>query len=397
MKSVYRRMILLIVLIGVSAVSVFGECNNLISQPFVTNFVLVLDRSGSMAGKPLEDAKAALSDFIVNMRDGDRASLVVFGDDVGVAQKMTQDKDALIQAVHKVAVSGLTRLYDALAKAAQVLNSQDGIKVIVFLTDGRDNKSTLNLTDIRSMNLGEGIFVYGLGLGDVDGNALAALTSATGGTYGYAKVSGGLLDLYGRVHSHYYDTAATLASAGAFTITSVPSGVQVKLDGKVVGTTPLKLDGVPVGDHEVRVEFKLGSWVCGKAESRQGYRNIITARESELPTDLVVESAPTNSAVFLDGAYVGMTSLTPSFGKDYSSQLKIKSVPKGRHTLKVVAVPDFDISPSQVMEFEFTMGDKGRYVMVKTLMGTAQFDNGELIKRQFKMPSFPGGFGSSPF
>jgi hypothetical protein len=80
-------MILLIVLIGVSAVSVFGECNNLISQPFVTNFVLVLDRSGSMAGKPLEDAKAALSDFIVNMRDGDRASLVVFGDDVGVAQK----------------------------------------------------------------------------------------------------------------------------------------------------------------------------------------------------------------------------------------------------------------------------------------------------------------------
>jgi hypothetical protein len=50
---------------------------------------------------------------------------------------MTQDKDALIQAVHKVAVSGsLTRLYDALAKAAQVLNSQDGIKVIVFSRTG---------------------------------------------------------------------------------------------------------------------------------------------------------------------------------------------------------------------------------------------------------------------
>jgi hypothetical protein len=63
------------------------------------------------------------------------------------------------------------------------------------------------------MNLGEGIFVYGLGLGDVDGNALAALHLCDRGNLRLRQGLRRLLDLYGRVHSHYYDTAATLASA----------------------------------------------------------------------------------------------------------------------------------------------------------------------------------------
>ena len=54
------------------------DCGTFIPEPPVSNFVLVLDRSGSMAGEPLEDAKQALAGFIGSMRDGDRASLVSF-------------------------------------------------------------------------------------------------------------------------------------------------------------------------------------------------------------------------------------------------------------------------------------------------------------------------------
>ena len=47
----------------------------------------------------------------------------------------------------------LRRHYDAIAKAATIIHSESGARIIVFLTDGDDNSSKFKIKDIESMNL----------------------------------------------------------------------------------------------------------------------------------------------------------------------------------------------------------------------------------------------------
>ena len=48
------------------------------------NLALIIDRSGSMRGQKIEDARAAASKMIDNLRDGDRAAIVSYASDVRV-------------------------------------------------------------------------------------------------------------------------------------------------------------------------------------------------------------------------------------------------------------------------------------------------------------------------
>jgi hypothetical protein len=52
---------------------------------------------------------------------------------------------------------------------------------------------------------------------------------------------------------------ATLTPIGALEVTSDPAGARVLIDGKDAGVTPLKLDGLKLGEHNVTVENGSGS------------------------------------------------------------------------------------------------------------------------------------------
>ena len=157
----------------------------------------------------------------------------------------------------------MTRFYDAVAKASQLLSREKGLKAVIFLTDGNDNMSGFSLRDIRDMNIGEGIFVYGIGLGDVDHGSLEDLTAATGGEYRIARSSRDLYNLYNEVQSRYYQRfSGSVSNTGSFTVTSVPAGRPVTVDGVSVGRTPVRIDSRPAGRYDIRVEFPRGTWQC---------------------------------------------------------------------------------------------------------------------------------------
>ncbi len=394
-----KRVIITAILILTAAASAFAkDCDNLVAEPSVNNIVLVIDKSGSMSYEPFRAAQRAVNDFIGSMRANDQAAVIAFSDDVGVVQKFTPDKQKLRAAVNGLQAGGQTRLYDAVARAGQMLIGRSGLKVIVYLTDGIDNKSTFSLRNIREMNIGEGVFVYGIGLGDVDHSSLQGLSSATTGEYkstgDYTRLAG----LYSEIlTSHYRAADDVYAATGSFVVTSIPSGRPVKINGRQMGNTPLKIENLPEDNHSVEVSFSLGVWQC-TAPAKAGHRNTITARASELPTDLWIESAPTNAAVYLNGSYVGTTARVPSrkteSGIDYSNQLKVPSVPRGTHTLKLIAVPDFDFSPSQVFEFEFTVGTGPRYVNASIFTQTARWNNGEMTRGKGSAFGDDGGIDS---
>ena len=112
-----------------------------ISQPAINSFSIVVDRSGSMDGKPMNDAKKAVEHFIDEMRNSDQANIIAFDNSVSVYSGMGSSKSSLKSVVRSIQPGGATALYDAIAKAATLIHSESGARIIVFLTDGDDNSS----------------------------------------------------------------------------------------------------------------------------------------------------------------------------------------------------------------------------------------------------------------
>jgi len=175
-----------------------------------------------------------------------------------------------------------------------------------------------------------------------------------------------------------------MASTASVTIRSVPSGQSVHINSQQVGRTPISMSGLKVQQYNVEVSFPRGSWECN-VQGKPGYRALIDARESDLGYRLDISTQPGGSAIFVDGAYVGMT---PVFQRDsrgssipgyQQDALKVPLLPAGTHTLRVMAIPDFDFGPEQNFEFEFQI-HKDRTLRVEIFNRKAVFGNGEIIQ-----------------
>ena len=115
-----------------------------------TDIVLVLDRSGSMAGSPLTNMKNGAKKFIDiideatdssqdgQIGSGSRIGIVSFADTATQNTQLITSVDTLKTAVDSLSAGGSTNHADAFTKAAAMFdpNSTNG-KVIVMFTDGK--------------------------------------------------------------------------------------------------------------------------------------------------------------------------------------------------------------------------------------------------------------------
>jgi Ca-activated chloride channel family protein len=184
---------------------------------------LVMDTSLSMTDPPskLAGARSAALGFLDVLTPEDRALVVGFSDQVRVLRPMTSDRAALRRAIEGIEARGGTALYDAIWKAADLLGDEDGRKVLVLLSDGRDEGSSgiepgslHTLGDAMQQALRREVMVYSIGLGDF-GTAtrplldfydrtpvrdiLAGLAQATGGEVLFLKRPKQLRDAFARV------------------------------------------------------------------------------------------------------------------------------------------------------------------------------------------------------
>ncbi|MFQ5855983.1 MAG: VWA domain-containing protein [Anaerolineae bacterium] len=124
-----------------------------------TNVYLVVDTSGSMEGTKLERTKEALQAFISQIRgDRDQVGLVEFGSGVKSFQKLRPTDDlarqGLINRVNGMEAIGDTALIDAVWDACadlQNVGDQEAINAVVVMTDGRENHSRHDLSDLRRL------------------------------------------------------------------------------------------------------------------------------------------------------------------------------------------------------------------------------------------------------
>ena len=106
--------------------------------------VLCVDTSGSMRATDVDPtraaaAAAAVRAFVDGVPDGTRLGIVAFAGGAGVVQPLTDDKDAVREAIARIPPpNGGTAIGDALAAAARLL-PPSGRRAIVLITDGVNN------------------------------------------------------------------------------------------------------------------------------------------------------------------------------------------------------------------------------------------------------------------
>jgi Ca-activated chloride channel homolog len=127
---------------------------------------LVIDNSGSMYKKRPAVNKSAL-DLIAASNPNDEAFVVNFADDAYIDQEFTADINKLRDGLAHIESRGGTALYDAVVASADKLaaDAKRPKQVIVIITDGEDNASTLNLEQaIRRVQQLSGPVIYSIGL-----------------------------------------------------------------------------------------------------------------------------------------------------------------------------------------------------------------------------------------
>jgi VWFA-related protein len=168
-------------------------------QDIPVSIGFLIDNSGSMRDKRLAVNTAAL-DLVKASNPQDEAFIVNFSDEAFIDQDFTSDIGKLRDGLGHIDSKGGTALYDAVVASADQLakGAKRPKQVLLIVTDGEDNASSLNLEQtIRRIQDLQGPVVYSIGLlfGDSGGGreahrakrALQLLSSETGGIAYFPK------------------------------------------------------------------------------------------------------------------------------------------------------------------------------------------------------------------
>jgi Ca-activated chloride channel homolog len=152
------------------------------------SIVFTVDQSGSMK-KATEPLKAAAKSFIEQVRPEDSLALMLFSDRSQFAHDLTTRRDWSLEAIDQYTPKGGTALYDAVYDSLQRLKGIEGRRVIVVMTDGRDENNastgpgsvhTFEQVLERLKSVDAVVFPVGLGP-QIDRPVLEQLARASGG------------------------------------------------------------------------------------------------------------------------------------------------------------------------------------------------------------------------
>ena len=161
-----------------------------------SDLVVVLDRSGSMQGQPLETALGAVRELIAGLADGDRFALVSYASDASLDIPLEAARAAArarwSQQLAGVSANGGTDMASGLDRAHAVLAAAERAgraPRVIVLSDGLANQGDYSLAGLRSRAgralAGEYVLSsVGIGSG-FDETVMSALADAGTGNFYY--------------------------------------------------------------------------------------------------------------------------------------------------------------------------------------------------------------------
>jgi VWFA-related protein len=148
------------------------------------SIVVMVDRSSSMHPHASR-VEAAARAFVANLMPGDRARLGSFADEIRIEpDTFTADQAALYGIIERSPdPAGATPLWLATAMALDALAAEDGPRVVLVFTDGRDTPAfseNVTFLDILSRVRREDAIVYAVGLAYTCGPSAPAKRTPSG-------------------------------------------------------------------------------------------------------------------------------------------------------------------------------------------------------------------------
>ncbi len=156
-------------------------------SPMLREVTIVIDRSGSMGGEKIEQAKESAKQIVYGMAIGERISIVDYSGDVrsfadGSVVITKDSRKDLIQYIERIQSGGGTHLLDALVVALRQPSVEGVLPLVLFMTDGLASNGEVQIRDaaIKNNTANRRVFTFGLGF-DVNAPLLDAIAQGTKG------------------------------------------------------------------------------------------------------------------------------------------------------------------------------------------------------------------------
>ncbi len=159
------------------------------------DMTFVIDISGSMSGRKLEQAKAAGRQLLATLGEGDRFRIVPFASDVrsfrdGWSDATRDELGAARNYIDGLEVAGGTNIIGALREATRLPSADGRLPIVIFMTDGApsvgEQRPAVIADSARAWRGGRRMFTFGLG-SDVNVSLLEQLALSGRGTAQFAR------------------------------------------------------------------------------------------------------------------------------------------------------------------------------------------------------------------
>jgi Ca-activated chloride channel family protein len=160
------------------------------------NVALVLDRSGSMSGEKINQAKAAAHKALDYLQPEDTLALVIYDDQVEVLVPSSpfRDRQHFERAIDSIQVNGRTALYGGVSKGAEELRKfvkENRVNRLILLSDGLANVGPSTPAELGELGRqlgaeGMSVTTIGLGLG-YNEDLMVRLAGASDGNHAFVE------------------------------------------------------------------------------------------------------------------------------------------------------------------------------------------------------------------
>ncbi|MBE7516292.1 MAG: VWA domain-containing protein [Chloracidobacterium sp.] len=171
---------------------------------------ILFDVSGSMNGEKIAKARNALSRFLMTSHPSDEYFLIAFSSRAQLLLDRTRDSDAVLQKLTLVQPKNDTALYDAVYLGIErVTRGAHQKRALLVISDGQDNASRYNFTEVRRLIKEADVVTYAVGIISphdqstavgLQGQAfLDEITSVTGGKAFYPNTDVEMDEIFERI------------------------------------------------------------------------------------------------------------------------------------------------------------------------------------------------------
>lgn len=267
------------------------------------NLSIVLDKSGSMEGRPLEYVKEACRHLIDKLGPADTLSIVTFAENVDVvlAQSPVTMKEALKAQLDLIRPRGTTNLYGGMTAGANQLAMAKGathLSRIILLTDGEANEGVTEYGEIIAKARGikrDGFSVSTIGVGvEYNEELMRGIAKNTLGNYYYVDAVSDLPRVFETELATLFEV---VAKAVRMTL-KLPKGVRLdKFYGREVfadgGMATVELPDIVAGQPQnllMKLVFDAHPAARFRAlESTISFEYLGQTSRTEMPAESVVQ------------------------------------------------------------------------------------------------------------